>query len=819
MKRFLSLIVFLSMLLSLLYSTSCSFMGEQGDLPADDNGGITDDDGEDSSDGEQSEPDAEDPSVLQLIKDKTALFKIVYDSSLDSTVKSEYGKALNKLRAIGISVSTQSGNLTVVEDCEVLVGSTFRNRPELDIDPYVYGGEGYVIRVVDDRVLIYGGSPEATAKAVKLFFETYIGIKDGVTDISDVSVPRSLLVEHKPQYDVSSFTIAGKQVDRSYVIEANGTAEQTAAELIRSRIYSDTGMWLDIVKQAEQGASRISIAYVADTCKEGFGVRADADGNLYLECSYINSFVKGTEKFLNEVLDTSSGNVSLPSDYVANILVSVVKYSEFGADTKGNTDAFEAIIATHAFANECGQRVEADEGAVYYIGHHEKTAIVKTDTDWKDAHFIIDDRNIPANERDYWIFKLIRDVSNYSLDLSTEEFDIDNFKRSSTNIGYTFDGPKMLVIKNDKKKVYIRYGANQNSGSGQSEIVIVDANGNISPDTPLIWDYEDVTGITVMSIADRPITIQGGSFTTRANQVTSKSNYYARGICIERSNVTVYNVKHYLTDQPDTVDGSCPYTGFFYANNTANTTFDSCVMTSHRTYKTTQADGDVVSQGNYDIQAKNSYNILWLNCTQSNDHNANKDEEGFELWGVMASNYCKNLKFDGCKLSRFDAHCGVHNISIVDSEIGKVINFVGSGTAYFENVTVSGGSRSYFLALRSDYGSTWQGDIVIRNCKLVSSKNSANLIQLSWNSWDFGYTCYIPNVDVDGFTIVNKSGATVPSTSVYVFNNFAKINPLNDSVNPYIAPTYIKTKNFYFKDYGASSVRTPVFALTTKQKL
>ena len=160
-----------------------------------------------------------------------------------------------------------------------------------------------------------------------------------------------------------------------------------------------------------------------------------------------------------------------------------------------------------------------------------------------------------------------------------------------------------------------------------------------------------------------------------------------------------------------------------------------------------------------------------------------------------------------------------YNISIVDSEIGKVINFVGSGTAYFENVILSGGSRNYFLALRSDYGSTWNGDIIIRNSKLVSSKSSANLIQLSWNSWNFGYTCYIPNIDVDGFTVVNKSGTSLASTSIYLFNNFAKKNPLNDLVNPYIAPTFIKTKNFYFKDYVSSSVLVPVFDGVRKEKL
>jgi hypothetical protein len=73
------------------------------------------------------------------------------------------------------------------------------------------------------------------------------------------------------------------------------------------------------------------------------------------------------------------------------------------------------------------------------------------------------------------------------------------------------------------------------------------------------------------------------------------------------------------------------------------------------------------------------------------------------------------------------------------------INAIGSGTLIVENSTVRGKS---FINLRADYGSTWQGELVIRNCIFVPSNGkptSAALINGSYSGQhDFGYTCYMP---------------------------------------------------------------------------
>jgi hypothetical protein len=144
--------------------------------------------------------------------------------------------------------------------------------------------------------------------------------------------------------------------------------------------------------------------------------------------------------------------------------------------------------------------------------------------------------------------------------------------------------------------------------------------------------------------------------------------------------------------------------------------------------------------GSYDLLVNRALNVSFVNCKQTNDI----DDKTY--WGILGSNYSKNLLYDSCTLSRFDAHMGVANATIRNSTLGHMgINAIGSGTLTVENTTVRGRN---LVNLRSDYGSTWQGEFIIRNCIFVpagGSKTSASLIGGSNSGQhDFGYTCYMP---------------------------------------------------------------------------
>jgi hypothetical protein len=60
--------------------------------------------------------------------------------------------------------------------------------------------------------------------------------------------------------------------------------------------------------------------------------------------------------------------------------------------------------------------------------------------------------------------------------------------------------------------------------------------------------------------------------------------------------------------------------------------------------------------------------------------------------------------------------------------------------------------------LRGDYGSTWEGEVIIRNCEYVprnGAQSDATLINGSYSGQhNFGYTCYMPRkITIDGLVI------------------------------------------------------------------
>jgi hypothetical protein len=407
----------------------------------------------------------------------------------------------------------------------------------------------------------------------------------------------------------------------------------------------------------------------------------------------------------------------------------LVRYSDFGARGDGKTDDIDAIAATHAFANQHGLPVKADEGATYYIGGKDRTAVIRTDTDFGTAAFIIDDTDV-QNRRTH-IFLVNSSLQPFKLE------GISSLKRNQEKIDVSLPGTCLVTVTNAHVRRYIRFGPNQNNGSPQTDIFIVDKDGNVDMDAPIIWDFDQITDITALPIDETTLTITGGHFTTIANRAESRYTYYSRGIAIRRSNVLVNGLEHRVTGEGD---HGAPYGGFINISDCSYVTVRNTILTGRKTYKTIGSAGVTVSMGSYDISLKRALNVSFVNCSQTNDINDRR------YWGIMGSNYCKNLVFDNCTFSRFDAHMGVANATIRNSTLGhQGINAIGSGAFTVENTTIHGRS---LINLRSDYGSTWQGEVLIRNCTFVPSggrPTSASLIGGSYSGQhDFGYTCYMP---------------------------------------------------------------------------
>lgn len=460
-----------------------------------------------------------------------------------------------------------------------------------------------------------------------------------------------------------------------------------------------------------------------------------------------------------------------------------VKYEDFGALGDGIKDDMEAICAAHDYANSHRLPVKSRPDAEYYIGSRALTAIIETDTDWSTTRFIIDDREVENNKLPCFLVRSI---------LQPFVPPIQKLSRDQKHLDFHPEKPCYVMVTNCNEKKYIRFGLNQNNGTDTTDCFIVDRDGSIT--SPIDWNYEEITSAIAFPIDDGVLTVRGGIFTTIANGAESVYNYYSRGIDVTRSNTIIDGIAHYITGEG--THGS-PYRGFISAMKCANVTIQNCFSTGHKIYTTIGAAKLPVMMGSYDLHANNVVNFTLRNCRMNHITDSTR-------WGVMASNFCKNILVDNCILSRLDAHMGVSGAYTVrNSTLGwQGLNAIGRGTLTLKNVTLYGRN---LLTLRDDYGSTWEGTVKITDCKWILSdlgQNASTIIGMKNNGMhDFGYRCYMPEtIDIDNLYI-DDSVLTEREHELYLFadpcgyDDREDLPPFEERPYPYILCKKVYLKN------------------------
>lgn len=657
-----------------------------------------------------------------------------------------------------------------VSDYELVVGQTLRSESDagFTLDPRQVGDEGYFITVSGSRIYLMGGSTAATQDAVEHFlteFFGYAGDPETAAAAGDVTVPGDYVYLEYEAYPLSAVRVDGQDL-RDFKIAWDSSLDAAvaalAAEHIQTKLCQTTGIWLPI---AETGAAwdgptlRLS---GKEPGKAGSFTMTVEEGDLVLSTAVPGGLTRGFAEFVNDRIRGVKGELDMNQDFRYETAIGeYVTYSQFGAKGDGKTNDIEALRAAHEYANANGLEVRADYGATYYIGAVDNAIHVRTSTDWTGASFTIDDSNVGLDKRGVSIFYVVPDKAAYSI---TDQ--IKTASRDQTKFDITLPEDSILVLTETGTKRYIREGANANAGSDQVDIVVVDKNGNIDMNAPLIWDYTNVTSVKVYPMDEEPLILRGGTFTTIANNQPSASTYYKRGIHVARSNVIVEDLVHYV--EGEGAQGA-PYNGILTISDCANVTVRDCVFTAHKTYTNSGIGLGTVSQGTYDIAPARVVNLTFENCTQTTDILNTK------YWGIMGSNFCKNIVLRDCTFSRFDAHQGVANVTILGSTLGhQCLNAIGCGTLRVEDSTLYGTS---FINLRSDYGSTWEGDVIIRNCTWVPNKGNTitgkyAVIGGSYSGYhNFGYECCMPaNITIENL-YVNDALAGSGYEGIYLFGN------------------------------------------------
>lgn len=716
--------------------------------------------GQPATEPEVTEPIDEAVETFDLIEDGKLLYTIIRPESATQT-NINAALMINKhVKNNGIEASLSDWADKTGEKLEILVGETKYLPDDIfeGIDLLNLGMDGFVIKHYGNKIIIAGNNDTALIDAAGFFIDNFLDIKGGKTTMTKnychISSNGSFL---------SELTLGGINISEFALVCDAGFEEPASyiKELVKAKCGADL---------SDAGEKKIILTAAS---AEGNIVSAKFEnGNLVIRAKDAEAMKKAVVCFWYENIAYSLGSFDLPADIAySRDLSKTVFYSDHNVTQSNGVCCREQLYDVHAYANEKGYKVFADYGAKYYIASVGKSVIIDTDVEWGNAQFTIDDSQVTPDKRGNWIFTLLERTDSYKID------SIKTLTRDMTNLGVTFPESSIVTFYDDKSTHYVRYGGNADNGQTKRDSVVVDKNGNIDMDAPLMWDFDNITSITVLPIEEETRYISGGIFTTIANQAPSEYTYYARGLKINRSNTVLTGMKHYITGEGPT---GAPYNGFLSVNNCAYVTVKNCVFTGHKTYQS-----PTTAMGSYDIGMGNSISVSFVNCTQANDINDSK------CWGVSGTNYCKNFVYDTCILSRFDAHKGVANATIKNSVIGHSgASIIGYGTLLIENSTFF---TNKIINLRSDYGSSWEGDIIIRNCTVspVTQSNVTVITGSNNGEHDFGYPCYAGiNVVIDGLTIENAKQA-------YIFANLNSNCKSADYVPqyPFYAPQKVTVKN------------------------
>ena len=493
-----------------------------------------------------------------------------------------------------------------------------------------------------------------------------------------------------------------------------------------------------------------------------------------------------------------------------------VNYLDFGAVGDGITDDFAAILQAHEYANENQLPVVIDDGRSYlirntFIDGEVRSVVIKTDVLWGSAKIVIDDTDI-----DYFdgttssvtpVFKIVSDFSPIEITDKAKLSSIGKVGEGTERLELSLGYPALVVIYDENERVYKRYGSTYiNQSSPKHEILLVDGDGNVSPQTPFMFDYDRITKITVIRADVSPITVSGGEIITRTCQKNpykektgERAKYVHRNILINRSNVTLDGVKHYvlgevsLRDYAESGLAGAHYWGFFCVSYASNIHLVNCVLTGRRSYRFSS----------YEFHADHVNKIILEGCTQSNF--TITDEHGetvFSMspspltkwprcWGIGGSNFCKNMEYLNCRLSRFDAHQGLYNGKIINSTI-NFMEIIGKGELVLENVEWNSPSQgriyNSFAYLRDDFGCTWDGVISFKDCTFNVSEGDARVFFYNYADWDFGYRRYFPNLLIDNPTV----NGLMADAKIYIASDDVKKVKSEDKIS---SPSYVRVVN------------------------
>lgn len=414
-------------------------------------------------------------------------------------------------------------------------------------------------------------------------------------------------------------------------------------------------------------------------------------------------------------------SIEIDEDIYANMIPPIaINYDMFGAIGDGINNDGHQIKLAHDFANKYKIPVEINNGNYYIKGT--TNISVQTNTSFGHSNIYIDEEMILSREQ---AFKIESSIPNYKLPLDKIDTLKGKIKKGYNTIPELSPyNDSIAIIKNLNKNVMLRYG--KHTPIIQEDIIYIDERGTIASD--IVEDFYDISSIEIHPCENHYLTVQGGNFSISGNGKLPRNDNYIGGVFeVSRSRTIIQNQIYKLPDntRDKILAGS---DGFFFLNKCCDITLQNIrVFPREKSRK----KGDTLAQvpvGSYGIGGEYVIGLKMYNI------HADNDEIG---WGIMGMNYTKEITIKDSVLNRVDVHYSGNNILVENTTIGRFgVSVHGSGYLKIQNCRFK---SNRFVSLRSDYGSHWNGHIIIENCIMtpISLKKIINVIEIRTKNFDF----------------------------------------------------------------------------------
>lgn len=412
----------------------------------------------------------------------------------------------------------------------------------------------------------------------------------------------------------------------------------------------------------------------------------------------------------------------------------------FGAKGDGTTDDTVAITAAFNYAKASKQNIFFENKK--YIYNPADTVEFSRSIDFGHAELIRND-GVNVNKP---IVKLVNDKPTIEIDPDSFTYPVTKgTQRISQLAGY---GNAYVQVEDSSKKIFKREGVANDPGEGVTKFdqFTVDNDGYLT--SQLTYDFDDFSKVTVFPINSEWSVIKGGKFLSIIDE-SEDYRYFKNGIEIQRSNTIIENIYHDV-DQNKVMG---PRSGFINVQNCAN-----IILRNVKLQPLKYAD-----YGTYDFNPEKVVNLTLENVIAQNYTD--------DLWGFMGGNFLKNVLVANSKISRFDAHMGITNLTIRDSEIGRGgIQVVGYGKLTLSNIETYAPN---VIKLRSDYGSFWDGEILVKDVIHHRTKDEEMNFILGDYKYDFDYGddgrvkgLARGNLSVENYTVDDHNIATTSTNGL-----------------------------------------------------